>query len=84
MADPSALGDYRGVILRRGAAKTTTRLIGRLDQTGRLRLCRTRLYSLASKGQPSGGSIGAIIRPRIEGNRCSWGGHTNRVDDRFK
>jgi hypothetical protein len=42
------------------------------------------LYSAASKRQPSGGSIGAIIRPRIEGNRRAWGSLTNSVDDSFE
>jgi hypothetical protein len=32
----------------------------------------------------AGGSIGAIIRPRIEGNRRSWGSLANRVDDSFE
>ena len=42
------------------------------------------LYSSASKRQPSGGSIGAIIRPCIEGNRRAWGSLTNSVDDGFE
>jgi hypothetical protein len=42
------------------------------------------LYSSTSKRQPSGGSIGAIIRPRIEGNRRAWGSLTNSVDDSFE
>jgi len=42
------------------------------------------LYGFASKRQPSGGSIGAIIRPRIEGNRRVWGSLTNSVDDSFE
>jgi hypothetical protein len=42
------------------------------------------LYSSASKRQPSGGSIGAIVRPCIEGNRRAWGSLTNSVDDDFE
>ena len=42
------------------------------------------LLSAVSKRQPSGGSIGAIIRPRIEGNRRAWGSLTNCVDDDFE
>ena len=43
-----------------------------------------RLDSSASKRQPSGGSIGAIVRPCVEGNRHAWGNGTNRVDDDFE
>jgi hypothetical protein len=39
---------------------------------------------LASERQPSSGSIGAVIRPRIEGNRRTWGGLTNDVDETFE
>jgi hypothetical protein len=39
------------------------------------------LYRAASKRQPSGGSIGAIVGPCIEGNRRAWGCLTNSVDD---
>ena len=42
------------------------------------------LYGAASKRQPSRGGIGAIIRPRIEGNRRAWGSIANRVDDHFE
>jgi hypothetical protein len=42
------------------------------------------LYNAASKRQPSSGSIGAIVRPRIEGNRRAWGSRTNRVNDNFE
>ena len=42
------------------------------------------LYSSASERQPSGGSIGAIIGPRIEGNRRAWGSLMNSVDDSFE
>jgi hypothetical protein len=42
------------------------------------------LRSSASKRQPPGGSIGAVIRPRIEGNRRAWGSLANSVDDSFK
>jgi hypothetical protein len=39
------------------------------------------LYRAASKRQPSGGSIGAIVGPCIECNRRAWGRLTNSVDD---
>jgi hypothetical protein len=42
------------------------------------------LYSLASEGQRSGGSIGAIIGPCIEGNRRTRSTVMNRVDDSFE
>jgi len=42
------------------------------------------LYSSASKRQPSGGSIGAVVRPCIEGNGRAWGNLTNNVDERFE
>jgi len=42
------------------------------------------LYSPASSRQPSGGSIGAIVGPCIEGNRRTWGSLTNGVDDSFE
>jgi hypothetical protein len=42
------------------------------------------LYSSASKRQPSGSSIGAIVGPSIEGNRRAWGNLTNRIDDDFE
>jgi hypothetical protein len=42
------------------------------------------LYSAASSRYPSGGGIGAIIGPRIEGNCRPWDSLTNRVDDRFE
>ena len=42
------------------------------------------LYNSASKRQPPGGSIGAIVRPRIERNRRSWGNLTNSIDDHFE
>jgi hypothetical protein len=38
----------------------------------------------ASKRQTSGGSIGAIIEPCIEGDPRVWGGFANRVDDGFE
>ena len=42
------------------------------------------LYSSASQRQSSGSGIGAIVRPRIEGNRRAWGNLTNSVDDHFE
>jgi hypothetical protein len=42
------------------------------------------LYSQASSRYPSAGSIGAIIRSCIEGNRRAWGSLTNSVDDDFE
>jgi hypothetical protein len=42
------------------------------------------LYSLASERQRSGGSIGAIIGPCIEGNRRTRSTVMNRVDDSFE
>jgi len=42
------------------------------------------LYSRASSRYPSGGGIGAIIGPCIEGNRRAWGSLTNSVDDHFE
>jgi hypothetical protein len=42
------------------------------------------LFSAASKRQPTGGSIGAIIGPCIEGNRHAWGSLVNGVDDGFE
>ena len=42
------------------------------------------LHSAASKRQPSGGSVGAIVWSRIEGNRRTGGSPMNRVDDSFE
>jgi hypothetical protein len=42
------------------------------------------LDSAASSRYPSGGGIGAIIGPCIEGNRRAWGSLTNSVDDDFE
>ena len=42
------------------------------------------LYSRASRRQPSGGSIGAIVGSCIEGNRRAWGSLMNSVDDDFE
>lgn len=42
------------------------------------------LYSPASSHQPPGGSIGAIIGSRIEGNRRAWGSLMNSVEDDFE
>ena len=42
------------------------------------------LYGAASKRQPSRGGIGAVIRPRIEGDRRARGSVTNGVDDHFE
>jgi hypothetical protein len=39
---------------------------------------------LASNRQPSGGSIGAILGPRVESNRRLWGSLVDSVDDGFK
>jgi hypothetical protein len=36
------------------------------------------------KRQPSRGGIGAVIRPRIEGDRRARRCVTNRVDDNFE
>ena len=47
-----------------------------LDHTG--------LLAAGSNRQPSGGSIGAIVRSGIEGNRSAWGGFVNGVDDGFE
>ena len=51
---------------------------------GALVLLDAGLYSPASSRQPSGGSIGAIIGPCIEGNRRAWGSLMNSVDDGFE
>jgi hypothetical protein len=53
-------------------------------EAGALVLLDAGLYCQASSRQPSGGSIGAIIGPRIEGNRRSRGSLTNSVDDGFE
>jgi hypothetical protein len=42
------------------------------------------LYGPASSRHPSGRGIGAIIGPRIEGDRRAWGSLTNGVDDDFE
>jgi hypothetical protein len=47
-------------------------------------ICWTPDYTAAPKRQPSSGSIGAIVRPRIEGNRRAWGSLANSVDDSFE
>jgi len=41
------------------------------------------LYRPASSRHPSGRGIGAMIGPRIEGDRRAWGSLTNGVDDDF-
>jgi hypothetical protein len=51
---------------------------------GALVLLDAGLCSAASSRYPSGGGIGAIIRPCIEGNRRAWGSLTNSVDDDFE
>ena len=51
---------------------------------GTLVLLDAGLYSPASSRYPSGGGIGAIIGPCIEGNRRAWGSLTNSVDDDFE
>ena len=51
---------------------------------GALVLLDAGLHSPASSRQPSGGSIGAIIGPCIEGNRRAWGSLMNSVDDGFE
>lgn len=48
---------------------------------GALALLDVGLYSLASSRQPSGGSVGAVIGPCIEGNYRAWGRLMNSVDD---
>ena len=53
-------------------------------ELGRAGFWDAELYSPASRRQPSGGSIGAIIGPCIEGNRCAWGSLMNSVDDGFE
>jgi len=42
------------------------------------------LYRPASSRHPSGRGIGAIIGPRIEGDRRAWGSLVNRVYDGFE
>ena len=42
------------------------------------------LYRSASDRQPSGGCIGAILGPCIEGNRRAWGSLVDSVDDGFE
>ena len=56
----------------------------RLARGGGLVLLDAGLYSPASSRQPSGGSIGAIVGPCIEGNRRAWGSLMNSVDDDFE
>ena len=51
---------------------------------GTLALLDAGLYRAASSRYPSGGGIGAIIGPCIEGNRRAWGNPTNSVDDDFE
>jgi hypothetical protein len=51
---------------------------------GELVLLEAELYSSASSRHPSGGSIGAVVGPCIEGNRRAWGSLTNSVDDDFE
>jgi len=57
--------------------------LGRAMVAPRLAHIRS-LYSPASSRQPSGGSIGAIVGPCIEGNRRAWGSLMNSVDDGFE
>jgi len=52
-----------------------------LSMTG---VSREGLYSPASSRQPSGGRLGAIVGPCIEGNRGAWGSLTNSVDGDFE
>jgi hypothetical protein len=61
------------------------RHIGTSDEaTEILVLLDAGLYSPGSNRYPSGGGIGAIIGPRIEGNRRTWGNLTDSVDDDFE
>ena len=50
---------------------------------GTLILLSAGLESAASSRHPTGGSIGAVIGPCVEGNRRTWGGFANRIDDDF-
>jgi len=43
-----------------------------------------RALAPGSNRQPSGGRIGTILGPGIEGNRSAWGGFVNGVDDGFE
>jgi hypothetical protein len=42
------------------------------------------LFGAGSCCYPSGGGIGAIIGPCVEGNRRAWGSPANSVDDDFE
>ena len=74
--------------------RATVRLIASLVELDERRLYLAEPLARAAAGaasaalrlerQPSGGSIGAIIRPRIEGNRCVRGSLADSVDDRFE
>jgi hypothetical protein len=70
-----ACGSRASLAISRPSRQFEQSVIGLLDAG---------LYSSASKRQPSGGSIGAVVRPCIEGNRRVWGNLTNRVDDHFE
>jgi hypothetical protein len=52
--------------------------------TSRPVLRSQRALPVGSNRQPSCGSIGAIFRSGIEGNRSAWGGFVNGVDDGFE
>ena len=60
-------------------------IAGRIGSTGAaLLLLDAGLYRCFSSRDPSGGGIGAVIRPCIEGNRRTWGNLANSVDDDFQ
>jgi hypothetical protein len=42
------------------------------------------LRSSASSRDPSGGSVSAIVKPRVEGNWRAWGSFANSVDNDFE
>ena len=52
--------------------------------SGGLVLLGPGLYLPASNRQPSGGGIGAILGPCIEGDRRAWGSLMDSVDDGFE
>jgi hypothetical protein len=55
-----------------------------LGGTSRPVLLGHRALPAGSNRQPSGGSIGAIVRSGIESNRSAWGRFVNGVDDDFE
>jgi hypothetical protein len=48
------------------------------------RILPPRYLGQLSSRQPSAGSIGAIVGPCVEGDRCAWGGLANGVNDDFE